>query len=201
MEEKTKLPSIFKLLIMVKFFWFFIIFIFFQTVFAQDIDIYKHQKNSNFQWPSIPKEMTFEEFEILSANLRMQDMLIAVVLPGHIHFKIKEPKKAYSILGARSLGYAGWIYLSKTNNSLINIILLNQLDLQLASNFETFIAYGSIFLIVGSYLYDWIHGRYVLDKKQNKIRYKYSKKISLNLSNIKINNNFYPGFTLAYNFK
>ena len=50
MEEKTKLSSIFKLLVMVRFFWFFVIFIFFQTVFAQDIDIYKHQKNSNFQW-------------------------------------------------------------------------------------------------------------------------------------------------------
>ncbi len=172
-----------------------------QNLWSQDLDIYKHQKNSNFEWPSIPKEMTFEEFEILSTDLRMQDMMIATVLPGHIHFKIKEKKTGYYILGARSIGYAGWLYLSLTDESLTNILILDNSGLdQNISAGDIIIAYGSVVMMIGSYLYDWIHGKYLLDRKQNQIRYKYAHRLSLNLSDIQINKRIYPGLSLTYTF-
>ncbi len=168
---------------------------------AQDLDIYKHQKNSNFQWPKIPKEMSFEEFEILSTELRMQDMMIAAVFPGHIHFKIKENKTGYYILGTRGLGYMGIIYLAAVDQPVTDIIISDTtgIDPDISTS-DYVVAYTSIALIVGSYLYDWIHGKYLLDKKQNTIRYKYARKLSLNFSNIKQFQKMYPGLTLTYNF-
>ncbi len=169
---------------------------------AQDVDIYQHQKNTNFVFPDIPKEMSLREFEILSTDLRMQDIMIAAVFPGHIHFKIKEKKTGYYILGSRLLGYAGWIYLSLSDNSLTGIIIDDNIGID--SNITTgdyIIAYGSLLVIAGSYLFDWIHGKYLLDKKQNAIRYKYAKrKVKIGLRNIKIDRWNYPGLALTYNF-
>ena len=169
---------------------------------GQDLDIYKHQKNSNFDLPAIPKEMTYEEFKILSTDLRMQDMMMATILPGHIHFKIGEKKAGYYILGTRSLGYLGWVYLSITDKSLTNIVLLDNAGLgESISTSDLIVAYGSLVLIVGSYLYDWIHGKYRLDDKQNRIRYKYArKKVQLGLNIIKSDKYQYPGIGIAYNF-
>ncbi len=169
---------------------------------GQDLDIYKHQKNSNFDIPAIPKEMSYEEFKILSTDLRMQDMMIASILPGHVHFKIGEKKKSYYILGTRSLGYLGWVYLSFNNKSLANIIILDTAGLDnTINNNDLIVAYSSITLIIGSFLYDWIHGRYILDSKQNRIRYKYArKKIQFGVNIIKTPRSQYPGLGLAFNF-
>ena len=169
---------------------------------GQDLDIYKHQKNSNFDIPSIPKEMTYEEFKILSTDLRMQDMMIATVLPGHVHFKIGEKKTGYYLIVTRSLGYLGWAYLSFTNKSLANIIILDTAGLdETIDESDLIVAYTSISLIIGSYLYDWIHGKYMLDSKQNRIRYKYApKKFQFGLNLIQTPRAKYPGLALALNF-
>ncbi len=180
---------------------FFIFFIYgFMT--GQDLDIYKYQKNSNFELPAIPKEMTYEEFKILSTDLRMQDMMIATVFPGHIHFKIGEKKKGYYILGTRSLGYLGWGYLSVSNKSMTRIIMLDATGLDQTLNArDVIIAYGSLGLILGSYLYDWIHGKYTLEDKQTRIRYKYApKRFEFGLNIIKTPGYQYPGLMLAFNF-
>jgi len=188
-------------MIMMKNWIIFILFFISGISIAQDLDVYKHQKNSNFQWPDIPKDMSFEEFEILSVDLRMQDMMIAAILPGHVHFKIKENKTAYYILGTRSLGYLGCIYLAAVDQPITDVVISDTagFDTNITTG-EYIVAYGSLVLIVGSYLYDWIHGKYLLDQKQNQIRYKYARKLSLNFSDIKIDNKYYPGITLSYNF-
>ncbi len=169
---------------------------------AQDVDIYKHQKNSNFKLPDIPKDMTYEEFKILSTDLRMQDMVIAAILPGHVHFKIGEKKTGYYILGTRSLGYLGWAYLSLVDESMTKIIFLDSAGLgYTVPTGDMIIAYGSLALIIGSYLYDWIHGRYLLDEKQNSIRYKYArKKVQIGFNMIKMTGKNYPGLAIAYKF-
>ncbi len=169
---------------------------------AQDLDIYKHQKNSNFDIPAIPKEMTYEEFKILSTDLRMQDMVIAAILPGHVHFKIGEKKTGYYILGTRSLGYLSWIYLSLSDESLTEIIFLDNTGLEYnVPTSDLIIAYGSLALIIGSYLYDWIHGKYLLDEKQNHIRYKYArKKMQVGFNIIQNRHKNYPALALTYKF-
>jgi hypothetical protein len=171
-------------------------------IYAQDLDLYKVKKNSNFELPDIPKGMTYEEFKTLSTNLRMQDMAIAVILPGHAHFKIGETKRGYYILGVRSLGYAAWGYLALNNQSLSTVILQNQLDYdESISTTDIVVAYSSVALMLGSYLYDWIHAKYMLDNKQNRIRYKYAKKkVQVAVSSIQFDQKYYPSLALTYNF-
>jgi hypothetical protein len=169
---------------------------------AQDLDIYKVKNNANFDLPNVPKGMTYEEFKILSTNLRMQDMAIAVILPGHAHFKIGETKRGYYILGVRSVGYAAWGYLALNNQSLTTVILQDQLDYDDSiSTTDVIVAYTSVVLMVGSYLYDWIHAKYMLDNKQNRIRYKYAKrKVQVGVSSMQFNQKYYPSLALTYNF-
>jgi len=61
---------------------------------------------------------------------------------------------------------------------------------------------ASIFLIVTTYLYDWIHGKVTLERKQELIRYKYS--IKLKLEHLNYNNgtaqNYVPNIGLVYYF-
>ena len=184
-------------------YWIFVIWLF-TGMFsqAQDLDIYKHQKNSNFDIPDIPQNMTYEEFKVLSTDLRLQDMAIAMILPGHAHFKIGEKKTGYYILGTRLTGYLGWVYLALTDESLSGIVLKDNLDID--SNVSTedkIIAYGSVALMMGSYLFDWIHAKYKLEEKQNKIRYKYAKKkIRISMSDLHYNNRVCPAVALTYKF-
>jgi hypothetical protein len=145
--------------------------------------------------------MTYEEFKILSTDLRMQDMVIAAILPGHVHFKIDEKSTGYYILGARSLGYLGWVYLGAKEQSLTGVLFKDNIGLDNnISTSDKVVAYGSVALIIGSYLYDWIHGKYTLDDKQNRIRYKYApKKMQLGLNFLQSQQKSYPAIAIIYN--
>jgi len=181
-----------------------LIFIFGYEISAQDIDIYSLKKNSNFELPVIDQETSFEEFQLLNRTLRMQDMVIAAVVPGYVHFKVKEPTIGYSMLAARSVGYIGMYYVLSDNTfSLVNLINNKQ---PASSNTDAFnkqkrITYASLGLIFGSYLFDWIHGRERLEKKQELIRYKYSMKLNISYLESPNNGNIaFPAIGLRYSF-
>jgi len=55
---------------------------------AQDIDVYKRDLNDHFKLPQLPDSMTFEEFKVLSTNVRLIDAAEALIVPGLIHFKV-----------------------------------------------------------------------------------------------------------------
>ncbi len=149
-------------------------------LYAQDVDIYPKRQNDNFNFPHIPAAMTFDEFELLSTRLRMQDMIGAMIVPGFVHFKIKEKKYGWWLVGIRAAGYGGLAYLSYRNKSLMNLLfnpLAKYTDRHYTS--DIIVAYTSLFLIGGSLFYDWFHGRWKLHHKQNKIRYKYAPLMQL----------------------
>ena len=144
------------------------------------MSIYPKRQNDNFNFPRIPAAMTFDEFELLSTRLRMQDMIGAMIVPGFVHFKIKEKKYGWWLVGLRTAGYGGLVYLSYRNKSLMNLMInpfAKYTDRHYTS--DIIVAYTSLFLIGGSFLYDWFHGRWKLHHKQNKIRYKYAPLIQL----------------------
>lgn len=157
-------------------FWIFSI----QLSWGQDIDIYRHEVNTNFHFPEVPRAMTFREFDLLSTQVRMQDVFASAIMPGYIHFRIYEKKKGYWLLGLRLLGYGGMIYLSARNKSWVNL-LFNPLARYLDPYYKWDIAvvYASGFLILGTFFYDWLHGRYLLQYKQIKIRFKYAPVVGL----------------------
>ncbi len=148
---------------------------------AQDIDIYQHRPNAAFRFPAVPRQMDFREFDLLSTHVRMQDIFAASIVPGYIHFRIYEKRTGYWLLGLRGLGYAGLAYLSIRNKSWFNL-MFNPLARYTDRHYETDIAvvYTSAALILGTFFYDWIHGRYLLQHKQAKIRFKYAPALSVN---------------------
>jgi len=144
-------------------------------VYGQDVDIYQRTQNDRFDFPQRPAGMTFDEYELLSTELRLQDMAAAMVVPGYVHFLIKEKKTGWILVGTRAAGYAGAAYLALNDQSLWRLLFdpVNRYT-DAEYTLHATVAYLSAALIAGSYLYDWIHGRYLLQHKQTQIRFKYS---------------------------
>ena len=168
---------------------------------AQDFDLYKKDKNDNYKMPIISQEMTADEFELLSNNMRMKDMLYATVVPGYVHFKAKENKIGYWLVGMRSAAYIGMggLYLSG-KHKLLSIETDNLSDEEL-SDVNTYLNsfYTALALAGATYFYDVIHGDWILNKKQEKIRYKYAIKASKHPTSFK-SNNLYPSLALTIQF-
>lgn len=147
---------------------------------AQDYDLFQRKKDDNFKIPDIYKNLTLEEYQLLSRNIRMMDMSYAVFVPGYVHFKAKENKRGYQILGARLLGYAGLTayYSRRKNDGKQTLDYINGKDDNIDVTDKTLFI-SSLSLIASSYLYDWIHGKYMLEKKQENIKYKYGIKFKM----------------------
>ncbi len=141
--------------------------------FAQDIDVYRRDLNDNFRLPEISWQMSFDEYQILSRDLRMQHMLYAMILPGYAHFYVKDNKTGWWLFSTRMLVYASFLYTyyyayDHRNDATINQVLLNANVLWMEAGF-----------VMANYFYDWIHAKALLDKKKELIRYKYSMKMQL----------------------
>jgi hypothetical protein len=168
---------------------------------AQDFDLYKKDKNDNYKMPLIDQQMTVEEFELLSHNVRMKDMLYASIVPGYVHFKIKENKQGYWLLGIRSAAYLsmGGLYISG-KSKLFSIDTQNMSDEELSDvNRYQYSFYTALFVATATYVYDVIHGDWVLHQKQERIRYKYAIKASKHPIGFN-NNNLYPSLALSIQF-
>jgi len=174
--------------------------LFFQSN-AQDFDLYKKDKNDNYKLPEIYPEMTYVEFELLSQNIRMKDMLYAGIVPGYVHFNINEKKTGYWLLGIRSATYitmGALYYGGKYKLSNTNFENLSEEDNQTRKNYQnTF--YTALAISTATYLYDVIHGDSVLHKKQEKIRYKYAIKANKNPIS-QYGNDLYPSLAFTIQF-
>jgi len=157
---------------------------------AQDFDIYPKNQDDNIKMPYVHESLRLTEFQILSRNARMMDMAYAIIVPGYVHFKAKEKTTGYTLLTLRSLGYIGLgasYYSSKYNgNTLFGSVTNTNTEgstIKISENWSIkksdLIVGTSIAIIVSTYLFDWIHGKITLEKKQEYIRYKYSVKLKL----------------------
>ncbi len=173
-----------------KYILLFIVSLFFViNAMSQDIDIYRKGKDDNIKTPHIPLGMSKKEFQLLSTNLRLKDMLYAMVVPGYVHFKAQEKPMGYTILGARTVGFIGlgavyysaqvngedWWELGGSDNP-DDIITIGD-DWTVRKSDVILVA--SATLIMTTYLFDWIRGENILKRKQNNIRYKYGMKLKL----------------------
>ncbi len=176
-----------------------------QLLTAQDLDIYQKRKNSNYQLPYMNRQMSIDEFQLLNRTLRLQDMLYAMVVPGYVHFKAKDPATGWTMVGLRSAGFGGlaYIYL-KGNYTIKELFSTDGTDLPDYREFKNQknIAIASFGIIFATYFFDWIHGKHRLDKKQEYIRYKYGLKLNIETRSVNdgIKNTIYPGVKLQYNF-
>ncbi len=178
---------------------FILVTISFQA-YAQDFDHYLKNKNDNFYFPDIPDSLSYEEFQILSRDIRMMDMAYSAIIPGYVHFKAKEERTGYYLLGVRLLGYTG-LTISYLNLQSNNLNLSDIFDSYSLYNTEKALFLSSVTIIVSSYLFDWIHGKLQLEKKQEEIRYKYSLRVNLEpLSTPHVGESFVAGLSLGVTF-
>jgi len=167
-------------------------FIFISTnIFSQDIDFYHKYKNDNYKMPSISSKMSYEEFELLSENTRMMDMVYAMIVPGYIHFKSYDKTTGYALLGTRSLAFGVMGYEYYKEGGLKD----TRYDLIEESADEALVFNVALGVAIATYLYDWIHGDYLLRKKQENIRYKYSPRVTMAYSSCNLEQ-YYPAVSL-----
>ncbi len=190
----------------------FLLVVYSSSVFAQDFDVYQKKQDDKVKLPYLHESVQFSEFQILSREIRMMDMAYAVIVPGYVHFKAKDKKTAYWLLGIRSLAYVGLgaVYLDSkmNNNTYLGSLTGTNTDPQTIQitdkwSVETsdIIFTSSVAIIIGTYLYDWIHGKALLERKQENIRYKYAIKLKLERGfKSSPNNDYIPSFSFSYSF-
>jgi len=170
---------------------------------AQDFDVYRRVTDDKVKIPKVNQSIELDEFQLLSRNARMMDMAYAMIVPGYMHFKAKEHKMGYYLLGARMAAYGGLTYsyfrLEDQGESIFG-------DIKDPDNYKIkqykYIGIASVSIIFATYFYDWIHGKVMLEKKQEMIRYKYGFKIQMEGElagqSPKVKN--YPSFWITYSF-
>jgi len=174
----------------------------FFSIFSQDLEIYQKSESQNIKINPIPISMTYEEFRTLSTNIKLIDYFYAMILPGHIHFKIDEKKVGYTLVGLRVAGFVGIfggaMYAKNRGNTLFHSFSSGVVDqitnTKIDSNAGDLIAMSSVVLVLGTYFYDFIAGRYDLDNKKKFIKYKYGLKLSIH------NSNTTTGIGVSYDF-
>jgi len=78
---------------------------------------------------------------------------------------------------SRVVGFGGLLYANIHNDGIWSDLFNYESFDDADSKADYFIAVTSLSLVIGSYLFDWIHGRSKLEKKQQAIRFKYSLKM------------------------
>ena len=151
---------------------------------AQDIDFFIQRPGDRFKFEQIPDSMTLDEFELLERHLRMRDMLYAMIVPGYTHFRAKEAKAGYIILGIRSAAYISLFAIGLDSGLDFRELMHLNYYIDPSAEYDRIKLYTGIAVIAtatifATYFYDWIRGQYILEKKQNAIRFKYSRQISI----------------------
>lgn len=170
--------------------------------FAQDFSVYPRLPDDKVKLPYVHESLQLSEFQVLSRTIRMMDMAYSIIVPGYIHFKAQKKTTGYVLLSLRSLSYIGlgyaYVESKSRGDKRIDIFNTNTPDDQIVINENWSIDKGdvivgtSIVVILSTYLYDWIHGKYMLERKQEMIRYKYSIKLKIEENKISFNNSPSP---------
>ncbi len=151
---------------------------FVQPLMAQDFDVFHRREGDQTEMPRLYENMLFEEFQLLERDVRMMDMAYSAIVPGYVHFKAKDNAMGFVLLGTRTVGFAGiaanMIRMKNRGQNLGDIWLDDP-----AFKTDQALFVTSLTLILSSYLFDWIHGKYRLEKKQELIRYKYGIKLKM----------------------
>jgi hypothetical protein len=178
----------------------------------------------------IPKEMTFEEYQDMNRRLNVGLLLAAIPIPGTIHHYAGEKKIAKNIRwvaagsilaiigGAMSMKEDGWrkspyeIYIEnpgtddekryqkiptgETNGA----IKYKYIELEKKYSGASFLIPLGIGVLIGDYLYDYIHGIRTIESKRDKVRFKYGKTLDFSFIPTYDLKNKTAGINFTYDF-
>ena len=180
---------------------FIAVFILSSTLsFSQDFDVYHRKKDDGLKIPEVYENMFLDEYQLLSRDIRMMDMAYSAILPGYVHFKAKENILGYTVLGFRMIGFAG-LYANYYRMKNYDTRIWELANGNSSYKTDQAIFISSIAIIASSYLFDWIHGKFRLERKQELIKYKYGMKLKLE-KRISANesHSFFPALSLNFKF-
>jgi len=123
------------------------------------------------------QQKIIEKLQVENTQIKQENTQIKAEnaqIKSELHFKIKENTLGYTLLATRLLAYAGIIYVDVHNSSIISDVLKWKISGSNANKIDFYIAFFSVNLAISSYLFDWIHARSLLERKQQKIRFKYA---------------------------
>ncbi len=183
------------------------IFAFGELSLAQDMDFYIKKNNDRFKYEKIDPKMSFNEYSLLTRDLRLKEMAYATMVPGYVHFWEKDNRTGYVLVGIRAFAYGELAYFlydlnkNSQNQTWRDVIkkegLIGSVSYDKDKRTQnSVLVYSALALIVGEYLFDWIHGQYRLQKKQEMIRYKYNLKMNLTSMPGLGKQSYNPGFGL-----
>jgi hypothetical protein len=181
--------------------------------------------NENQIYP-IPEEMTFEEYQDMNRRLEVGLLLAAIPIPGTIHNYAGEEKIAKKIrwiaaasvasiiMGAFSTNEGDWekseYATTELNDKRYEMIPIGSMgeDIEYkyvelhktstgGANFLIPLGVGVLFV---DYLYDYIHGIKIIEKKRDKVRFKYGKKLDFSFDPIYDINTGMAGINFSYKF-
>ena len=181
--------------------------------------------NENPIYP-IPEEMTFKEYQDMNRRLGVGLLLAAIPLPGTIHSYAGEEKIAKKIrwvaagsvisilIGAISTKEGDWeesqyetIDLNDKRYEMIPLGSVGQdieykyVELHKASTGgANFLIPLGVGVLLVDYLYDYIHGIKIIEKKRDQVRFKYGKKLDFSFDPIYDINKGMAGINFSYKF-
>jgi len=178
----------------------------------------------------IPKEMTFEEYQDMNRRLNVGLLLAAIPIPGTIHHYAGEKKIAKNIRwvaagsilaiigGAISMKEDGWrkspyeIYIVNPGTDdekryqkmpigeTGGVIDYKYVELEKKYSGASFLIPLGIGVLIGDYLYDYIHGIRTIESKRDKVRFKYGKTLDFSFIPTYDLKNKTAGINFTYDF-
>tara|TARA_B100000945_G_scaffold115200_1_gene91444 strand:- start:1235 stop:1888 length:654 start_codon:yes stop_codon:yes gene_type:complete len=156
----------------------------------------------------IPEGMTFEEYQDMNRQITTGLLLTAIPIPGTLHSYANELKTARRIryafgggvlsifLGLISQEENGYseseynTFQDSNSNKIYEMIPIGQFNGETTYEYRVLekeysggvgffiLGFGAI---VGSYVYDYIHGIKIIEHKRAKVRYKYGKELNFSI--------------------
>jgi len=129
--------------------------------------------------PTLPKEMTYREYQMLMRDLNWKRIFIAATVPGFIHYYAQHKRAAYAIAGVRTLGmltssigmFRQWKYTKNLNFTYGKTTEKN-----------VYIFMAGLILNAAGYAFDWAHGDWVIERERTLVQYKYGIRKGLTAS-------------------
>ena len=181
--------------------------------------------NENQIYP-IPEEMTFEEYQDMNRRLEVGLLLAAIPIPGTIHDYAGEEKIAKKIrwiaaasvasiiMGAFSTNEGDWekseYATTELNDKRYEMIPIGSMGEDIEYKYvelhktstggANFLIPLGVGVLLVDYLYDYIHGIKIIEKKRDKVRFKYGKKLDFSFDPIYDINTGMAGINFSYKF-
>lgn len=173
----------------------------------------------------LPDEMTFEEYQIMNKRISVGLLLSAIPVPGTMHSYAGEAQTAKKIrwvaagsvltmiIGAVSMKEGDWedteYQIFEEGGTVYEMIPTGEfgghttykyVELKKTYSGGSALIPLGVGVLIADYIYDYIHGIKVIERKRDEVRFKYGKTIDFSFTPTINFQNQTTGLLMTYNF-